>query len=55
MSYREIYIYLVIRLYIILYINNKIIDYQNIRDFTPLYLIISYMSRDRFQELYIYI
>jgi len=34
-----------------LYIDNEITNYWNTRDFTPSYLIISYMSRDRFQEL----
>jgi hypothetical protein len=49
----EIYISLAIRIYIILYVDNEIADYWNIRDFTPSYLIASYISRDRFQELYI--
>ena len=48
MSYREIYIYLVIRIYMTLHVDNEITDYWNIRDFTPSYPIISYMSRDRF-------
>jgi len=49
----EIYIYLAIRIYMTLHVDNEIVNYWNTRDFTPSYLIVSYMSRDRFQELYI--
>jgi hypothetical protein len=35
-----------------LYVCNKIADYWNMKDFTPNYPITDYMSRDRFQELY---
>jgi hypothetical protein len=48
----EIYIYLAIRLYMTLHVDNEIADYWNTRDFTPSHPIASYMSRDRFQELY---
>jgi hypothetical protein len=48
----EIYIYLAIRIYMILYVDNEIADYWNTRDFTPSHPITSYISRDRFQELY---
>ena len=50
----EIYLYLAIRIYMTLYIYNEIADYWNTKDFTPDHPIASYMSRDRFQELYIY-
>jgi hypothetical protein len=36
-----------------LYIYNEIADYWNTKDFIPNYLITSYMSRNRFQELHI--
>ena len=49
----KIYIYFVIRIYMTLYIDNEIANYWNIRGFVPLHPIISYISRDRFQELYI--
>ena len=48
----EIYLYLAIRIYMTLYICNEIADYWNTKDFTPDHPIASYMSRDRFQELY---
>ena len=50
----EIYIYLAIRIYMTLHVDNEIANYWNTRNFTPLYPIASYMSRDRFQELYIH-
>ena len=37
-----------------LYIYNEISNYWNIKDFTPDYPITSYISRNRFQELYIH-
>jgi Transposase IS4 len=49
---REIYIYFAIRIYMTLYVCNEIADYWNIKDFTPNHPITDYMSRDRFQELY---
>jgi hypothetical protein len=35
-----------------LYICNKILDYWDIRNFTPICLIAKEISRDRFQELH---
>ena len=49
----EIYIYFAIRIYMTLYVCNKIVDYWSTKDFTPDHPISSYMSRDRFQELHI--
>jgi hypothetical protein len=49
---REIYLYFAIRIYMTLYIYNEILDYWNIKDFTPDHLISAYISRDRFQELH---
>jgi hypothetical protein len=53
--HREIYIYLVIRIYITLHIDSEIIDYWATKDITPEYLITKYLGRNRFQELYIYV
>jgi hypothetical protein len=50
---REIYIYLAIRIYINLYIENEIADYWNTKDMTPEYPITKFLSRNRFQELHI--
>jgi hypothetical protein len=36
-----------------LYVDNEIADYWNTKDIIPEYLIIKYLSRNRFQELYI--
>lgn len=49
----EIYLYLAIRIYMTLHIDNEIGDYWSTKDFTPDHYISSFMSRDRFQELYI--
>ncbi len=35
-----------------LYKDNEIADYQSTKDMTPKHLITQYLSRDRFQELY---
>jgi hypothetical protein len=48
----EIYIYLVIRIYMTLHKDNEIADYWSTKDITPEYLITKYLSRDRFQELH---
>jgi hypothetical protein len=50
--YREIYIYLAIRIYMSLYMENEIADYWNIKDMTPEYPITKFLSRNRFQELH---
>ena len=49
----EIYTYFAVRIYMTLFVCNKIADYWNTKDFTPNHPISDYMSRDRFQELYI--
>jgi hypothetical protein len=49
----ELYIYFAIRIYMTLYVINEILDYWDTSSFTPDYSITSYMSRNRFQELYI--
>ena len=35
-----------------LYVDNEIVDYWSTKDMTPEHLITKYLSRDRFQELY---
>jgi Transposase IS4 len=49
----EIYIYFAIRIYMTLHIENKIADYWNTQKATPIHSISKYITRDRFQELYI--
>jgi hypothetical protein len=49
---REIYIYFAIRIYMTLYEDNEISDYWSIKEITPEYPITRYLSRNRFQELY---
>ena len=49
----EIYIYLAIRIYMSLHVENEIADYWNIKDMTPEHLITKFLSRNRFQELHI--
>ncbi len=49
----KIYLYFVIRIYITLYIENEISNYQKTLDNSLIYLIQEYISRNRFQELYI--
>jgi Transposase IS4 len=49
---REIYLYFAIRIYITLYMDNKISDYWSTKDIAPKHPITKYLSRDRFQELY---
>jgi nitric oxide reductase large subunit len=53
-SRREIYIYLAIRIYMSLYIENEIADYWDTNNMTPEYPITKFLSRNRFQELHIY-
>ena len=48
----EIYIYFAIRIYMTLHVDNEISDYWKTTEFSPIYPIQSYMSRDRFQELH---
>jgi nitric oxide reductase large subunit len=48
----EIYIYLAIRIYMTLYVQNEISDYWDSRVITPTHYITKYMSRNRFQELH---
>ena len=48
----EIYIYLAIRIYMTLHEDNEIADYWSTKDMTPEHPITKYLSRDRFQELY---
>ena len=48
----EIYIYLAIRIYMSLHVENEIADYWNTKDMTPEHLITKFLSRNRFQELY---
>jgi nitric oxide reductase large subunit len=49
----EIYIYLAIRIYMTLYVQNEISDYWDSRTITPSHPITKYMARNRFQELHI--
>jgi Transposase IS4 len=51
-SRRELYIYFAIRIYMTLYTINEISDYWDTSSLTPDYLITNYISRNRFQELY---
>ena len=48
----EIYLYFVIRIYMTLYVENEISDYWKTSKNGLIYLIREYISRDRFQELY---
>jgi nitric oxide reductase large subunit len=52
--YKEIYIYLAIRIYISLYVDNEITDYWETKNMIPEYPITKYLGRNRFQELYIH-
>ena len=52
---REIYIYFIIWIYMTLHEDNEIVDYWTTKEITPDHLITKYLSRDRFQELYIYV
>src|SRR5882757_9674173 len=49
----EIYIYLAIRIYMSLHVDNEIADYWTTKDMTPEHPITKYLSRNRFQELHI--
>lgn len=49
----KIYLYFAIRVYMTLVVCNKIADYWNTKEYMPIHPISSYISRDRFQELYI--
>ena len=48
----EIYIYLAIRIYMTLYVQNEISDYWDSRKTTPFHSITKHMARNRFQELH---
>ena len=48
----EIYIYLAIRIYMTLHIENEISDYWSIKELSPRHPISQKMARDRFQELH---
>jgi hypothetical protein len=48
----EIYIYLAIRIYMSLHVENEIADYWNTKDMTPEHPITKFLSRNRFQELH---
>jgi hypothetical protein len=50
---REIYVYFAIRIYMTLHEDNEIADYWTTKEMTPNHPITKYLSRDRFQELYI--
>jgi hypothetical protein len=49
---REIYIYLAIRIYMSLHVDNEIADYWTAKDMIPEHPITKYLSRNRFQELH---
>ena len=51
----EIYLYFALRIYITLHIENEISDYWKTSNLSPVHLIRKYISRDRFQELYMYV
>jgi hypothetical protein len=48
----EIYIYLAIRIYMSLHVENEIADYWDTKDMTPEHPITKFLSRNRFQELH---
>ena len=50
--YKEIYIYFAIRIYMTLYVCNKLSNYWDTKEFTPMHPILKEMQRDRFQELH---
>ena len=49
----ELYVFFAIRIYMTLYIMNEISDYWDTSKITPDHPIVTYISRNRFQELYI--
>lgn len=48
----EIYIYLAIRIYMTIHVENEIPDYWKTKDLAPVHSISKHMARDRFQELH---
>jgi hypothetical protein len=48
----EIYLYLATRIYMTLHEDNEIADYWTMKKMTPDHPIAKYLSKDRFQELY---
>jgi hypothetical protein len=48
----EIYIYLAIRIYMTLHVDNEIADYWSTKDMMPEHPIAKHLSRDRFEELH---
>jgi hypothetical protein len=48
----ELYLYFTIRIYIILVVLNEISDYWNKTKIMPIYEIIKWIARDRFQEFH---